>query len=173
MLQTTDSKDGGNKPGQQTLPPTSAHGQIPAHLRKRRPEGVACHTYYVLAGATPVLVHNCDPETAEQDIRKAVQDAFPNRNVRQGLKIHRPDGSELTDHDVYDEDFVCEVTCGKGGGKVGQVADRLLPSLKDGQRLAVYGPDLRPGPAARITELGVPVLRNMDDLLEWIGPGRG
>ncbi|MFE2728506.1 hypothetical protein, partial [Kitasatospora sp. NPDC059327] len=131
------------------------------------------HTYYVLAGTVPILVHNCDPATAEHDIQKAIQDAFPNRNVRQGLKVHRPDGSELTDHDVYDDDFVCEITCGKGAGKVGQVEERLLPSLKDGQRLAVYGPNLRPGPAARITELGVPVFRNMDDLLEWIGPGRG
>ena len=120
-----------------------------------------------------MLVHNCDPATAEQDVQQAVQDAFPDRNVRQGLKILREDRSELTDHDVYDDDFVCEVTCGKGAGKVGQVADRLLPSLNPGQRLAVYGPNLRPGPAARIAELGVPVFRNMDDLLEWIGPGEG
>lgn len=36
------------------------------HLRKRRRERSASHTYYVLAGATPVLVHNCNEAIAAQ-----------------------------------------------------------------------------------------------------------
>ncbi|PZF99891.1 sugar-binding protein, partial [Micromonospora deserti] len=72
------------------------------------------HTYYVLAGTTPVLVHNC----GEEEVRDAIQNAYPERNVRTGGDVRRPDGTQWTDHDVYDDDFVCEVACGGGKGKV-------------------------------------------------------
>ena len=44
-----------NNPGRTR---TSADRRIPLDLRKRRLGGVAEHTYYVLAGATSILVHN-------------------------------------------------------------------------------------------------------------------
>ncbi|MEH1017873.1 polymorphic toxin-type HINT domain-containing protein [Micromonospora sp. CPCC 206060] len=73
------------------------------------------HTYYMVAGNTPVLVHNC----GEEEVRGAIQSAFPERNVRTGGDVRRPDGTQWTDHDVYDDDFVCEVAC--SGGVTGQV----------------------------------------------------
>ncbi|MDH6109791.1 hypothetical protein P3T36_005408 [Kitasatospora sp. MAP12-15] len=115
-----------------------------------------------------MLVHNCDPATAEKEMQSFLQKAFPGKTIGQGKLIYGPDGKVATDHDVFGDNFICEVTCGKGGGKVGQVQDRLLPNT-GGKPLAVYGPKLRPGPAARIEELGVPVFRTMDDVAAWVG----
>lgn len=127
----------------------------------------ATHTYYVFTADTPVLVHNC----GEEEVQTALQDAFPERNVRTGLKISRADGTPLTDHDVYDDDFICEVACGLGKGKVAQMNERILPTA-NGKRVAVYAPNPRFKPTVTkgIEDLGVPVFRNMEDLIAWVGP---
>lgn len=119
----------------------------------------------MLAGTTPVLVHNC----SEEEVRDAIQSAYPERNVRTGGDVRRPDGTQWTDHDVYDDDFVCEVACGGGKGKVTQMAERILPSA-GGRRVAIYGPNLKGSVVKGIENLGVPVFRNLDDLGAWVGP---
>jgi len=86
-----------------------------------------------------------------------------------GRPVHRADGSQLTDHDVYDDDFICEVACGSGTGKVAQMEQRILPSA-NGTRVAVYGPKLKGSVVKGIEGLGVPVIRNLDDLITWVGP---
>lgn len=119
----------------------------------------------MLAGTTPVLVHNC----SEQQVADHLSAAFPDRNIRQNRDVFREDGSQLTDHDVYDDDFICEVACGGGTGKVAQMQNNILPSA-NGTRVAVFGPKLKGSVVKGIEAQGVPVFRSLDDLSAWVGP---
>lgn len=66
---------GAVKPGEHLRSPHGAR-QVATDVQRYRQlqpvydltiEGVQTHTYYVLAGNTPVLVHNCGPTDADVD----------------------------------------------------------------------------------------------------------
>ncbi|WP_259470727.1 RHS repeat-associated core domain-containing protein [Streptomyces sp. 1114.5] len=134
------------------------------------------HTYYVLAGTTPVLVHNCGKWTGQGEhpledfVANAIEDAHPDLVKGMGRKTLREDGTTWSDHDVYGDDFVIEVASGKGSGKTAQIRDRVLPTA-GGARVAVYGPKMGGHVARGIEELGVPVFRRMEDLVAWAAGG--
>ena len=100
----------------------------------------------------------------------AIETAHPDLVTGMGRKVLREDGSIWSDHDVYGKDFVIEVASGKGSGKTTQIADRVLPTA-GGSRVAVYGPKMGGHVVRGIEELGVPVFRNMDDLVSWVAGG--
>jgi len=106
----------------------------------------------------------------EDKVANAIETAHPDLVTGMGRKVLREDGSIWSDHDVYGKDFVIEVASGKGSGKTTQIADRVLPTA-GGSRVAVYGPKMGGHVVRGIEELGVPVFRNMDDLVSWVAGG--
>ncbi|MGW5680129.1 polymorphic toxin-type HINT domain-containing protein, partial [Streptomyces sp. NPDC003860] len=75
------------QPGQWLRTSSGTHVQVTGVQRWIEPERVHnltvadIHTYYVLAGATPVLVHNCNLSARASEIHAAEPDEFIRKNV--------------------------------------------------------------------------------------------
>jgi ribosome modulation factor len=89
------------------------------------------HTYYVQAGDTPVLVHNCQFSDRSEEIRKVIHDGskdggrpYKNQTVCV-VRAHTPDGPR-------------DVVAASGDG----LTDAQLAALKPGEVPAVDDPDL-------------------------------
>ena len=73
-------------------------------------------------------------------------------------------------YEYYTTKTIIEVTGGRGRRKVGQVQKLLTNSLlnPEGKQVIVFGPNLKPGTAKAIEELGVKVVRTLDELQEAV-----
>ncbi|MFJ9936681.1 polymorphic toxin-type HINT domain-containing protein [Streptomyces virginiae] len=135
------------------------------------------HTYYVLAGATPVLVHNCgdapthvtgkgdDPLVPE--LINDINARYPGHVRAEGVTINGPDGSTLTDFDIVTRNAVVQVKSGSGKGALKQALN--TQSLTD-YPVIVYLPQGRGSVIKSLEQAGIMVTRDKNLLLDVLAP---
>nr|WP_240203757.1 polymorphic toxin-type HINT domain-containing protein [Streptomyces actuosus] len=135
------------------------------------------HAYYVLAGATPVLVHNCggapthvtgkgdDPLVPE--LINDINARYPGHVRAEGVTINGPDGSALTDFDIVTRNAVVQVKSGSGKGALKQALN--TQSLTD-YPVIVYLPQGRGSVIKSLEQAGIMVTRDKNLLLDVLAP---
>ncbi|MEW1725220.1 polymorphic toxin-type HINT domain-containing protein, partial [Streptomyces sp. NPDC093109] len=136
------------------------------------------HTYYVLAGQTPVLVHNTCGDTPTHVTGKGddplVPELIEDINARysghvraEGVTINGPDGSSLTDFDIVTRNAVVQVKSGSGKGALEQALN--TQSLTD-YPVIVYLPQGRGSVIKSLEKAGIMVTRDKGLLLDVLAP---
>ncbi|MFB7273869.1 polymorphic toxin-type HINT domain-containing protein [Streptomyces sp. NPDC056244] len=134
------------------------------------------HTYYALAGATPVLVHNCGPtyvgtpsDPGVPELVAAIEQRYPGHVKAVEMKIVA-DGKTITDFDIVTRNAVIQV---KTGAAKGSLKDHLrYESATDYPVISFIQPGKR-YPKHAIQELeraGKMVTTDLDELLAVIAP---
>ncbi|MFE3382787.1 polymorphic toxin-type HINT domain-containing protein, partial [Streptomyces anulatus] len=135
------------------------------------------HTYYVLAGATAVLVHNCgggpthvigkgdDPLVPE--LINDINARYPGHVRAEGITINGPDGRTLTDFDIVTRNAVVQVKSGTGKGALEQALN--TQNLTD-YPVIVYLPQGRGSVIKSLQRAGVMVTRDKNVLLDVLAP---
>ncbi|MFF7204809.1 polymorphic toxin-type HINT domain-containing protein [Streptomyces sp. NPDC008141] len=135
------------------------------------------HTYYVLAGATPVLVHNCgdapthavgkgdDPLVPE--LINDINARYPGHVRAQGLEVYGPDGKALTDFDIVTRNAVVQVKTGSGKGALKQA---LTTQSLTSYPVIVYLPQGRGSVIKSLEQAGIMVTRDKNLLLDVLAP---
>ncbi|MFI1508670.1 polymorphic toxin-type HINT domain-containing protein [Streptomyces sp. NPDC020597] len=135
------------------------------------------HTYYVLAGATPVLVHNsngCPTHVIGKGDDPLVPELVDDINARypghvraQGVDIVGADGQVLTDFDIVTRNAVVQVKTGSGKGALKQAL--RTQSLTD-YPVIVYLPQGRGSVIKSLEQAGIMVTRDKNVLLDVLAP---
>lgn len=135
------------------------------------------HTYYVLAGQTPVLVHNSDGcsthVTGKGDdplVPELVDDInarYPGHVRAQGVNVVGADGKTLTDFDIVTRNAVVQVKTGNGKGALKQALK--TQSLTD-YPVIVYLPEGRGSVIKSLEQAGIMVTRDKNTLLDVLAP---
>ncbi|MGW4033873.1 RHS repeat-associated core domain-containing protein [Streptomyces sp. NPDC004838] len=135
------------------------------------------HAYYVLAGATPVLVHNSnecpthvigkgdDPLVPE--LVDDINARFPGHVRAQGVDIVGADGQVLTDFDIVTRNAVVQVKTGSGKGALKQA---LRTQSLTGYPVIVYLPQGRGSVIKSLEQAGIMVTRDKNVLLDVLTP---
>ncbi|MFJ9585525.1 ricin-type beta-trefoil lectin domain protein [Streptomyces acidicola] len=135
------------------------------------------HTYYVLAGAAPVLVHNCgdapthavgkgdDPLVPE--LVNDINARYPGHVRAQGIEINGPDEKPLTDFDIVTRNAVVQVKTGSGKGALKQALK--TQSLTD-YPVIVYLPQGRGSVIKSLEQAGIMVTKDKNLLLDVLAP---
>ncbi|MFD3514197.1 polymorphic toxin-type HINT domain-containing protein [Streptomyces sp. NPDC058657] len=135
------------------------------------------HAYYVLAGETPVLVHNCggapthvtgkgdDPLVPE--LINDINARYPGHVRAEGVTINGPDGSTLTDFDIVTRNAVVQVKSGSGKGALKQALN--TQGLTD-YPVIVYLPQGRGSVIKSLEQAGIMVTRDKNLLLDVLAP---
>ncbi|MGW2038342.1 polymorphic toxin-type HINT domain-containing protein [Streptomyces virginiae] len=135
------------------------------------------HTYYVLAGVTPVLVHNCgdapthvtgkgdDPLVPE--LINDINARYPGHVRAEGVTINGPHGETLTDFDIVTRNAVVQVKSGSGKGALKQALK--TQSLTD-YPVIVYLPQGRGSVIKSLEQAGIMVTKDKDLLLDVLAP---
>lgn len=135
------------------------------------------HTYYVVAGDAPVLVHKCggapthvtgkgdDPLVPE--LINDINARYPGHVRAEGVTINGPDGSTLTDFDIVTRNAVVQVKSGSGKGALKQALN--TQSLTD-YPVIVYLPQGRGSVIKSLEQAGIMVTRDKNLLLDVLAP---
>ncbi|MET9659252.1 polymorphic toxin-type HINT domain-containing protein [Streptomyces sp. NPDC006510] len=135
------------------------------------------HTYYVLAEATPVLVHNCggasthavgkgdDPLVPE--LINDICARYPGHVRAQGIEVYGPDGKPLTDFDIVTRNAVVQVKSGSGKKALKQA---LATQRLTGHPVIVYLPQARGSVIKSLEKAGIMVTRDKNLLLDVLAP---
>ncbi|MEF2529217.1 MULTISPECIES: hypothetical protein [Streptomyces] len=131
----------------------------------------------MLAGATPVLVHNCgdapthavgkgdDPLVPE--LINDINARYPGHVRAQGLEVYGPDGKALTDFDIVTRNAVVQVKTGSGKGALKQA---LTTQSLTSYPVIVYLPQGRGSVIKSLEQAGVMVTRDKNLLLDVLAP---
>ncbi|CAM5631337.1 Hint domain-containing protein [Streptomyces fimicarius] [Streptomyces griseus] len=135
------------------------------------------HTYYVLAGRTPVLVHNnngCPPHVTGKgddplvpELVKDINARYPGHVRAQGVDIVGANGKALTDFDIVTRNAVVQVKTGSGKGALKQAL--RTQSLTD-YPVIVYLPQGRGSVIKSLEQAGIMVTRDKNVLLDALAP---
>ncbi|MFJ6984225.1 MULTISPECIES: polymorphic toxin-type HINT domain-containing protein [unclassified Streptomyces] len=135
------------------------------------------HSYYVLAGQTPVLVHNsngCPTHVIGKGDDPLVPELVDDINARypghvraQGVDIVGADGQVLTDFDIVTRNAVVQVKTGSGKGALKQAL--RTQSLTD-YPVIVYLPQGRGSVIKSLEQAGIMVTRDKNVLLDVLAP---
>jgi hypothetical protein len=135
------------------------------------------HTYYVLAGDTPVLVHNsgCGPghvvgkgdDPLVPELVDEINARYPGHVRAQGVDIVGADGQVLTDFDIVTRNAVVQVKTGSGKGALKQA---LRTQELTGYPVIVYLPQGRGSVIKSLEQAGIMVTRDKNVLLDVLAP---
>ncbi|MFI9455914.1 polymorphic toxin-type HINT domain-containing protein [Amycolatopsis sp. NPDC052450] len=136
------------------------------------------HTYYVLAGQTPVLTHNCGGSKSSHLVGKGddpgvpelvaeINSRYPGHVLAQGIDINGPDGKTLTDFDIVTRNAVVQVKTGGGKGALSQA--EVTQGLTD-LPVVVYLPQGRGSVVKSLEKAGFMVTRDKNVLMDVLRP---
>ncbi|WP_433307539.1 DNRLRE domain-containing protein [Actinoplanes sp. CA-030573] len=131
------------------------------------------HTYYVLAGTTPVLVHNCaarvfsSPDPYVADTANAIERAYPGHVVGVNRPIRGPNGLMATDADIETNNAVIQVKEGNARGIVRQMNNTVAVT---GKPVIAFIPDARYGTVRALQRAGHLVTQSRSELIDVVRP---
>ncbi|MGI5372628.1 RHS repeat-associated core domain-containing protein [Streptomyces iakyrus] len=135
------------------------------------------HTYHVVAGGTPVLVHNSNrcpthvigkgDDPLVPDLVNDINARFPGHVRAQGVDIVGANGKVLTDFDIVTRNAVVQVKRGSGKGALKQALK--TQGLTD-YPVIVYLPQGRGTVIESLERAGIMVTRDKDVLLDVLTP---
>jgi RHS repeat-associated protein len=138
------------------------------------------HTYHVLAGQTPVLVHNTGPchvvgkgdDPLVPDLIEEINKRYPGHVRGQGVNVVGWDAEKnaarvITDLDIVTRNAVIQVKSGSGKGALGQA---LRTQAAVDLPVIVYIPQAGRGVVRAVEREGIMATRDLDVLLDVIAP---
>lgn len=131
----------------------------------------------MLAGVTPVLVHNCEgapthvtgkgDDPLVPELINDINARYPGHVRAEGVTINGPSGESLTDFDIVTRNVVVQVKSGSGKGARKQALN--TQSLTD-YPVIVYLPQGRGSVIKSLEQAGIMVTRDKNLLLDVLAP---